>query len=283
MAQGFGTPMDAAIAGGFGADRLGYAFLSGYQEAIWALIPGLAAEGLAAEDMVAVSATETGGAHPAAIRTTLVQTGGVWTVRGTKTFTTLGAMARRLLVITSTGTDADGRNSLRAVLVPVDQSGVTVTDLPPIAFAPEIRHATVTFADALGEPLPGDGYADFLKPFRTIEDAHVLAAALGWLVRIGRRAGWPRSTQQRLLAALASLRGLDMSRPTSPGVHIALGGLLEQVDRLIAELDWLWRLVDPVDSERWDRDRPLLSTAGRVRALRLATAWRAVGEPIDPE
>ncbi len=30
------------------------------------------------------------------------------------------------------------------------------------------------------ELLPGDGYDDLLKPFRTIEDTHVLAAAVGW-------------------------------------------------------------------------------------------------------
>ncbi|MET8652666.1 acyl-CoA dehydrogenase family protein [Nocardia aurea] len=267
----FDSPLDAAIVGGFGADRLGYAFLSGYREAIRALVPGLAAA-----EMVAVSATEAGGAHPSAIETVLVETGDGWKVRGTKTFTTLAALARRLVVIAGTGVDASGRRRLRAALVTVDQAGVTVTGRPPISFAPEIGHATVTFDDAAAEPLPGDGYADFLKPFRTIEDAHVLAAALGWLVRVGRQAGWAHSTQQRLLASLAGLRGLELSDPTAPGLHIALGGLFEEVDRLSAELEAQWALVDPVVRERWERDRPLLTTAGRVRAQRLETAWRSV-------
>lgn len=274
----FEKPLDVAIAGGFGADRLGYAFLSGYQEALRALVPGLSAE-----ELVAVAATEAGGAHPSAIRTELVETAGGWTVRGTKSFTTLGIMARRVLVIATTGVAADGRSLLRAALVDIDQPGVTVTNQPPLPFAPEIPHATVTFADARAQPLPGDGYADFLKPFRTIEDVHVLAAALGWLVRVARAGSWPRSTLQQLLAAVAALRGLELDRPTSPGVHIALGGLLEQFDRLPAELDSLWRLADPVDRDRWERDRPLLGTAGRVRVQRLDAAWRSVVVTAAPD
>ncbi len=151
-AREFDSPLDAAIVGGFGADRLGYAFLSGYQEAIRALVPGLAAA-----EMVAVSATEAGGAHPSAIETVLVETGDGWKVRGTKTFTTLAALARRLVVIAGTGVDASGRRRLRAALVTVDQAGVTVTDRPPISFAPEIGHATVTFDDAAADRCRGTG------------------------------------------------------------------------------------------------------------------------------
>lgn len=266
---GFGTPLDAAIAGGFGADRLGYAFLSGYQEALRALLPGLGA------DIVALSATEAAGAHPSAIETALAESADGWTVSGTKTFTTLGMSARRVVVIAKAGTDSEGRNALRAVLVDVDQVGVAMTNHAPMPFAPEIPHATAVLTDARAEPLPGDGYADYLKPFRTIEDVHVLAAALGWLTRVARGAGWPHPIRARLLATLAALRGLG---PGSPGAHIALGGVFEQVELLLAEADPLWALVDPVDRQRWERDRRLLGTAGRVRARRLASAWRAVGE-----
>ncbi|WP_433681691.1 acyl-CoA dehydrogenase family protein [Nocardia sp. CA-119907] len=268
----FDTTVDIAIAGGFGADRLGFAFLSGYQEALRALMPDLAAD-----ELVAVSATEAGGAHPSAIQTRLTETDGGWRVDGTKTFTTLGILARRLLVIASAGVAADGRNQLRAVLVDAGQPGVHVTNLPAIPFAPEIPHATVTFADAVAQVLPGDGYTDYLKPFRTIEDVHVLAATLGWLVRVGRESGWPRAVLQRLLAAVAFVRGLDMARPTAPGGHIALGGAYEFFESVLAELEPLWARADPVTRERWDRDRRLLATAGKVRAQRLTAAWQSVG------
>ncbi|WP_227997814.1 acyl-CoA dehydrogenase family protein [Nocardia australiensis] len=267
----FATSVDRAIAGGFGADRMGFAFLSGYQEAVRSLLPEVP-DG----DLVAVSATEAGGAHPSAIRTTLVESDGRATVHGTKTFTTLGTAAQRLLVFAGTGKAADGRNRLRAVLVDTEQPGVRRTDLPTVAFAPEIPHATVVFEEAVARVLPGDGYADYLKPFRTVEDAHVLAATLGWLVRVGRESDWPRPVLQRLLAAVATVRGLEVVRPSSPGVHIALSGAFELLEQVLVELDPLWECADPVIRERWERDRPLLAVAGRVRAMRLTAAWNSL-------
>ncbi|WP_433757892.1 acyl-CoA dehydrogenase family protein [Nocardia sp. CA-135398] len=271
-ADRFDTTVDIAIAGGFGADRLGFAFLSGYQQALRALLPDLSAD-----ELVAVSATEAGGAHPSAIATPVTETDGRWRVNGTKTFTTLGILARRLLVIASAGTSADGRNRLRAVLVDAAQPGVDVTNLPVVPFAPEIPHASVTFTDVAAEPLPGDGYSDYLKPFRTIEDVHVLAATLGWLMRVGRESGWPRATLQRLLAAVAFVRGLDMDQPTAPGGHIALGGAYAYFEQVLTELEPQWAQADPVVRERWKRDRRLLATAGKVRAQRLTAAWQSVG------
>ncbi|MFE7798571.1 acyl-CoA dehydrogenase family protein [Nocardia sp. NPDC057440] len=276
VAARFATPVDVAIAGGFGADRLGFAFLSGYQEALRTLIADLPAD-----ELVAVSATESGGAHPSVIRTALVETDGRWSVHGTKSFTTLGIMARRLVVIASSGESPDGRNRLHAVLVDADEPGVRVTNLPAVPFAPEIPHATVTFTDAAARMLPGDGYLDYLKPFRTIEDIHVLAAALGWLIRVARESGWPQPVVQRLLAAVAAVRGLDIDRPSSPGVHIALGGAFELLDRLLAELEPLWESAGPVVAARWERDRPLLATAGRVRAQRLTAAWRSLAAEAE--
>src|SRR5690606_41597465 len=70
------------------------------------------------------------------------------TVRGTKTFTTLARLAGGLIVIASRGRGDDGRNRLAAVLVDAEGPGVTVTDRPATAFAPELPHAVVTFEDA---------------------------------------------------------------------------------------------------------------------------------------
>jgi acyl-CoA dehydrogenase len=52
-------PIQAAIAGGFAADRLAWAFCSGYQEALRALIPNLPADAL-----VSFCVSESGGNHP---------------------------------------------------------------------------------------------------------------------------------------------------------------------------------------------------------------------------
>lgn len=129
--------------------------------------------------------------------------------------------------------------------------------------------------------LPGDGYLDYLKPFRTIEDIHVLAATFGWLVRVARTSDWPREILQRLLTAVAAVRGLDIDAPRSPGVHIALGGVFELFGDLLVGLDPLWESVDPTTRQRWERDRPLLATAGRARGQRLTAAWRTVQTDAD--
>ncbi|MBF6474035.1 MULTISPECIES: acyl-CoA dehydrogenase family protein [Nocardia] len=275
-ANRFEQPVEVAIAGGFGADRLGFAFLSGYQEALRTLIPDLPDD-----ELVAMCATEEGGGHPAAIRATLTERDGVWVVNGTKSFVTMGSFARRLVVIASVGTSSDGRNMLRACMIDARAAGVHRTDHPALPFAPEVAHSSVVLTDVPARVLPGDGYLDYLKPFRTIEDIHVLAATSGWLVRVARASDWPRASRQRLLTLVAAVRGLDIDAPSSPGVHIALGGLFELFGDLLTGFEPLWPAADPVTRQRWERDRPLLATAGRVRGQRLAAAWRAV-EPSGP-
>ncbi|WP_174187205.1 acyl-CoA dehydrogenase family protein [Nocardia barduliensis] len=274
-ARRFDQPVEVAIAGGFGADRLGFAFLSGYQEALRTLIPDLPED-----DLVAMCATEEGGGHPAAIRATLTERDGVWLVDGTKSFATMGSFARRLVVIASVGTSPDGRNMLRACEIEAGDTGVRRTDNPALPFAPEVPHASVVLTGVPARVLPGDGYLDYLKPFRTIEDIHVLAATLGWLTRVARLSDWPQASRQRLLTMVAAVRGMGIDAPTSPGVHIALGGLFELFGELMAGLEPLWQSSDPEIRQRWERDRPLLATAGRVRGQRLAAAWRAV-EPSE--
>src|SRR5262249_12872943 len=165
----FAEPIDRAIWGGFHADRLGYAFTAGYSAALSRLF---AYEGLAC-----LAATEVRGTHPRAIATQLEDS----TVRGEKTFVTLGTIATEMFVVASRGFAPDGKNRLSIVRVHAKSPGVNVTPREPLAFAPEVPHAIVTFENAAADVLPGDGYTQYLKPFRTIEDIHVLAATLGYL------------------------------------------------------------------------------------------------------
>ncbi|MFE1594597.1 acyl-CoA dehydrogenase family protein [Nocardia sp. NPDC058705] len=263
----FASSIDRAAIAGFDSAGTGPAFLGGYQEALHALVASLDPA-----ELSSMCATEAAGGRPSTM-TTAVSSDGV--VNGTKSFATLGAFADRFLVIARSGTRDDGRPMLRAVLVPAG-AAVTVTPLPTLPFAPEIPHAEVTFDAAPGEVLPGDGYADYLKPFRTVEDLHVVAAVLGQLVRVARLAQWPAGPVEQLLALFAAVRGIGAQDPSSPGVHIALGGVFDRLTALRTELEPLWALVDPEVRKRWERDVPLLEVAGKVRAARLATAWRAL-------
>ncbi|MFE9788406.1 acyl-CoA dehydrogenase [Nocardia salmonicida] len=263
----FANSIDRAAIAGFDSAGTGLAFLGGYQEALHALVPSLDPA-----ELSSMCATEGAGARPSTMTTTVGEDGAV---SGTKSFATLGTFADRFLVIARSGTQPDGRPILRAVLVPAG-AAAAVSPLPALAFAPEIPHAGVTFDAAPGEVLPGDGYADYLKPFRTVEDLHVVSAVLGQLVRVARLSQWPAEPVEQLLALFAAVRGVGAEDPRSPGVHIALGGLFDRLTALRAELDPLWAPVDPEIRMRWERDVPLLGVAGKVRAARLATAWRAL-------
>lgn len=277
----FPTPVERAAAMGFLADRLGYAFAAGYQEALTQLLADTALK-VSPQEPLALCATELGGAHPRAIATRLTAVDDaeqVFVLDGEKAFVTLGDQAHRLLIIASRGADEAGRNRLAAVCIPADRAGVTLAAGPQTSFVPEIPHASLRLQQvAVGrqEHLPGDGYERYLKPFRTVEDVHVHAALLGHLLQLGRRFGWPEIQQSETLALLVALLPIAAAPPLSPATHIALAGVIEATARLVERSEPLWARVDAEIAQRWRRDRRLLSVAGSARTQRTASAWRTV-------
>lgn len=269
------TPVDGAIAGGFAADRLGFAFAAGYHAALGALVPSLAPGTL-----VGLSATEADGAHPRAIHSTLTPaSGGGFVLSGEKRWSTLASVAEQLLVVANTGTSDSGQSQLRLVRVATSAPGVAISAMPATPFAPEIPHCAIRLdgvrvADT--DVLPGDGYADYLKPFRTIEDLHVHAALLGYFVAAARRAGFPREHVERALALVVSARTLALGPPKAPELHVALAGLLDATAALLDISAEHWALADSAERQRWERDQPLLSVASAARGARLARAWTAL-------
>jgi hypothetical protein len=259
------STVDRAFAGGACADRLGFAFAGGYAEALRALVP-------TTTGICALCATEEGGAHPRAIQTRL--DGGRLT--GKKKWATIASHAEALLVVASIGNDPQGRNRLRVVRVPTGSRGVVLAPASA-AFVPEIPHASVEFDDvavADADVLPGDGYDDYLKPFRTIEDIHVHAALTGYLIGVARRNSLPRETVDRLLALALATHAVATCDPKATATHLALAGVLDIAANLVVEVETAWRAL-PLDAERtrWERDRALLMVAGKARAARRDKAW----------
>lgn len=280
-AAAFASPIDRAVAGGFLADRLGYAFAAGYGAALHALAKG----GLPDDRVAAFCATEEEGAHPRAIRTVLAQDeSGKLVVHGKKRWATFAPDANELLIVASVGLDEDSRNKLRVVRVPVGAPGVTIIAMPPPPFAPEIPHAEVELSGAPvdeGDVLPGDGYDDYLKPFRTLEDVYVHAALLGYLVGVGRRSGWPKSMVERLIAAVIAARSIAELDPKSSVTHVALAGLLEEARLIGRDAGELWGLVGEEERTRWERDKALLSVAKNAREARREKAWKTLAAEGD--
>jgi hypothetical protein len=268
------TTVDRALVGGAQADRLGFAFAVGYSEALRAMLPGL-------RGINALCATEEGGNHPRAIKTTLTRVHDQgFLLNGRKTWATAAPECTRLLVIASTG-EVDGKNQLVMVSVRPDERGVTLS--PASApFVPEIPHAQVTFdgvqvheADVHG----GDAYDEYLKPFRTIEDTHVHAALVGYLIGVARRHEFLRDVSGSLFELAAAARTISTLDVKAATTHVALGGLIEHAVRVVADVEARWSEHASNDAEwtRWQRDRPLLKVAGAARTARLARAREQLG------
>ncbi|MBZ2190413.1 acyl-CoA dehydrogenase family protein [Alcanivorax sp. JB21] len=276
------SPADRAIRGGAMADRLGWAFSAGYQAAMMAGFPQDAVAGLQA-----FCATEAGGNRPRDISTVLQREGDQWRMSGVKTWSTFGQACDTLFVVARFEDDCHEKDvprpRLKVVRVPASAAGVEFQPQPPLPFIPEVPHCGVAFESVVlpeDAVLPGDGYSDYLKPFRTIEDIHVMLALLAYALREVRRLGGASeaSLLSALGAAMASAAALARRDPAAPLTHwlldVALNdaaALYERVGQLLAE-----HPADPATT-RWQRDARLFGIAGKARALRAQRARELLG------
>lgn len=272
-----------AIASGFAADRVGWAFAGGYQAALRALVPDLAPDSLAA-----FCVTEATGNRPRDVRTTITpQADGLLRIDGAKRWTTLGSAGTLLLVVGAMPAAATAtRPALRVARVPVPTPGLALEPMPPTRFVPEVPHARVHLddvrvtADAL---LPGDGYDGYVKPFRTIEDVHVTLAVLAYLLREARLRGWPAALGEQVVAAVEMFAELAAADARAPSVHVALAGALTIAHRIYAEAGALWsaNAEDPA-ARRWLRDAALFEVAATARRQRAERAWASLTTAAPP-
>jgi hypothetical protein len=275
IAREHADPIHQAIVGGFVADRVGWAFASGYQAALRALFPEAPADRICA-----LCVTETAGNSPKAIRSSLKQSGGDWVLNGSKRWTTLGPEGALFFVAARDEAASATRASIKIACVNSNAQGLTIKKMPDTKFVPEVPHAQLQFENlkvAAGALLPGDGYADYVKPFRTVEDIHVQAAVLSYLMREGQRLSWPQGWLERLSALLASLGKIADMPASHAETHIALAGALAIGAGLIGETEAFWQAA-ATDSAalRWLRDRELLKVAGGARELRTKRAWETL-------
>lgn len=264
----WGAAIDRALVAGLEADRLGYAFVGGYAAALDRLL------GARTGALHSLAATESGGAHPKAIETSLRE--GV--LEGEKTFATMATHADTLLVIAKAGTREDGKSDLAMLEVPARAPGVTIAPRGPTPFAPEIPHARVRFDRVTTfRARPGDAYTTYLKPFRTIEDTHVLGATVGYLIGVARRGAWEHGFVEGALAMAVAVRAVAAASPTDAANHLVLAGLFRAVRRLVAEHEAEWAKSAPAERERWQRDAGLLMVAEQARSKRTEAAWGTLG------
>ena len=265
-------PMHQAIIGGFVADRVGWAFASGYQAALRALFPDTPGDRICA-----LCVTEADGNSPKAIRSSLTKDRDDWMLNGSKRWTTLGPQGALFFVAARDEAASLTRASIKIARVDSGTRGLKIAHMPATKFVPEVPHARLEFENLkLDESaiLPGDGYSQYVKPFRTVEDIHVQAAVLSYLMREGQRLGWPQGWIERLSALLAALGRIADMPAGEAETHIALSGALVIGKGLIGETEEFWTrsAADPA-TLRWRRDRELLNVASGAREQRTKRAW----------
>ncbi|MGK5093168.1 acyl-CoA dehydrogenase family protein [Deltaproteobacteria bacterium TL4] len=271
------SPFERAIVGGMLADRLAFAFAGGYHNALRQMMPTLSAQ-----QMVSLCITEEGGGHPKAIKTRLTpksKSTSSWEISGSKKFITLLEEAEQLLVAVSEGFNAEARNQIRLVKLDAKASGVQVERMPDLPFVPEISHGVLHLKHveiSEDQILPGDGYAEYIKPFRTIEDIHVCAGLLGFLTRLSFQLNWPEAIGEEILMLMTGLGAFNGGTVTSPAMHIALGGFFRLLQNLLAQINPLLTQEKLEIAQRCQRDLPLMNVAGHARTQRLKTAWESV-------
>ncbi|MEZ4301349.1 MAG: acyl-CoA dehydrogenase family protein [Polyangiaceae bacterium] len=275
---GLEDPADRALAAGFAADRVAYAFAGGYSAALDRLTRGKL-QGARAGRATSLCITEEGGGHPNAVKTALAEhADGRRTLTGKKQWATGAPLADVLLIAASTGLDAQGRNRLALVAIDARAPGVKLEKMPDPPFAPELPHARIELdavAVTSADVLPGDGYEVYVKPFRTIEDAHVFLALLGHLVRCARLYAGPRDFTERALASALALHAVAAMDPSAPETHLALAGALDLGRALVAQSDAALASAPPGVRARWERDRALTMVAERARSAQGARVGAA--------
>lgn len=266
------APPAQALLGGFDADRVGWAFASGYQAALRALWPDLPADAVAA-----FCVTEESGNRPRDIRTRIRPlSDGRVAIDGAKRWTTLGPDSSLLLVVGALPGDGP-RPQLKLACVAAGTPGLQLLPMPETRFVPEVPHARVQLDGVMvdaGALLPGDAYERYVKPFRSIEDIHVTLAVLAYLLREARQRAWPAGFAERLCAALVTLTALSEAAADAPATHVALAGALAQAHALYEDAGKLWaQCGDDPAAQRWMRDAALFAVAGTARSQRAARAW----------
>ncbi len=256
------SPLALAILGGRAAATPGLAFLAGYQAALRALWPS------APWTLGALCVTENKSLRPADMQTRLS-----WLhVNGRKDFVTAGDAADWLLVVArEEGPDEDAPR-VALVVVQTSGPGVRLEQLPALPFMPDVSHARVQLESAPCERLAGDGWSDYAKPFRTIEDLHVLSAMSAWLYGVGQTCDWPQPLQLRLLALLAGCSEVSRLCASSAATHVLLAGLFAQFEALQVEIDAALAAGPAEWATLWSRDKTVMNVANSARAQRLQKA-----------
>lgn len=268
VGHGAGSLELAVLAGRLAATP-GLAFLGGYQAALRALWPAAPAS------LGAFCVSEGKSLRPADLQTRLVGL----SLYGSKSFATAAGSAAWWLVAAREEASGEAPR-LAMTVVLAGAPGVRLEPLAPMPLIPDIPHARLLLDGAHCERLPGDGWDAYSKPFRTLEDLHVLAALAAWLYSLALECRWPRELMLRLAGLLSGCAEVSRQSAVAAETHLLLAGLFAQFEALGPALDAAFTGGPAHWAQHWQRDRTVLALGGSARAKRLEKALAALR--LDP-
>jgi hypothetical protein len=122
-----------------------------------------------------------------------------------------------------------------------------------------------------------------VKPFRTIEDVHVIGATAAYLTNWTRRMKVSAALVAELTAQVVAFAGLADAEPLDPRTHLALHACHARLSDFVGGPDFRALLETESNDEhtRWTRDQALLGIASAARDARLESARRALGLRLE--
>ena len=267
---------------GFCSDRVAGAFVSGYQSALRCLVPSLDGE----RAFVTFSVTEEEGNRPKHIKSQLSKKGDSFVLNGKKRWASLSNVSNHLLVAARRNSPNEERPEMVMVHVPVDSEGLTVEPMPPTAFTPEVSHGRIYLENVqipIEAVLTGDGYSDYIKPFRFMEDTYVTTGFAASLLRLALDNGWATEDQLTLISVLSLLAQVcevlesDERGHESPLYHLLFDQANNMLQPLVDFEQPRWQKVSAEQRALWLRDAPLLGIAKMAAGIRRERALAMFG------
>ena len=266
-----GDPFVAAMRFGLAAGQLAFAFAGGYQAALRRLLPALPATAFAA-----LLLSEGRRQRPDELQTTLVPLGGGrYRLDGEKSYVTGAAVADPLLVVARNGVAPDGRIVSALLVLPPDLPGIRQEAGRDLGCLTALPHGRARFegVEVVASMIaPGDGWAGYARPFRTLEDVHVQTAVAAHVVGEALRRDWPAPLVASLAGCLARLAQCAQYAPDDPHGHLLLAAAERELQQAAAQVNELVVGQDDAFARDWRANHLLVALAAPARAARLAKA-----------
>ena len=268
------STLQQAALGGRYSHNMSFAFSAGYQSALHALFKPTI------RTLSSLCVTEKEGNLPKHIQSCLSQEEKGWQLSGEKSFITGASEAKQLYIAVKAlqkpkQAPAD-RPKIKMLSIASASAGIEITAMPALPFVPDISHGTASFNRVeiqASQILTGDGHSQYVKPFRTYEDIHVLAAITGFRIGEAINSNWSSQSIEAHLTLLTSLLSLNPDNFDDATTHIIFSGCRTQFNELVQQTDKEFERNNTVGFDYWKRDKALLGIASKAHEVRTQRAW----------